>query len=390
MRIHKIKKVVALIVALSCIFAMNMNVSAMGGDYTFWYDTESVIVTVNGNEAYSDETYYFEDDEYVVEISQKDGGAAVRGCLVIVGDEVAYLKTEEGYSGFSFTFEDLSQSYFIEVLTEDDYYMFPNDMVIYYDEEDGTVYVNGKAVPTEKTIAFEPGAVEFKFDYSAGNGIPYAVGVYSELNDEYQWVDVFSSNTVTLTIEDGDILYVDVFWTETEYDYYMYEYDYESATEIEIRADGPGDVSVSKEQKGCMEVLEYKNLTKIVYDWTTESIDVELLMEDDVAVTALFLDGEPYSLEHLNGNILTLDSEILSSIWEVNIVFEEVESPLEEGVGDVNFDGTVDTTDAQAIFNHFMGLAELSEEALALADVSGDGSVDTTDAQAAFNYFMGI
>lgn len=59
-------------------------------------------------------------------------------------------------------------------------------------------------------------------------------------------------------------------------------------------------------------------------------------------------------------------------------------------LGDVDGNGTVDTSDAQAIFNHFMGIQELSEAAQAYADVNGDGAVDTSDAQMAFNIFMGI
>lgn len=59
-------------------------------------------------------------------------------------------------------------------------------------------------------------------------------------------------------------------------------------------------------------------------------------------------------------------------------------------MGDVNGDGSVDTSDAQAIFNHFMGIAELPSDMLAFADINGDDSIDTSDAQAAFNIFMGI
>lgn len=71
--------------------------------------------------------------------------------------------------------------------------------------------------------------------------------------------------------------------------------------------------------------------------------------------------------------------------------FTLVEPAVEPGLlGDVNFDNTVDTSDAQAIFNHFMGIATLSEEALVVADITGDNAVDTSDAQAAFNIFMGI
>ena len=58
--------------------------------------------------------------------------------------------------------------------------------------------------------------------------------------------------------------------------------------------------------------------------------------------------------------------------------------------GDVNGDKTVDTSDAQAIFNHFMGISVLEDSVLSLADVNGDNSIDTSDAQMVFNMFMGI
>lgn len=65
---------------------------------------------------------------------------------------------------------------------------------------------------------------------------------------------------------------------------------------------------------------------------------------------------------------------------------------IEEGEGlrgDVNADGTVDTSDAQAIFNHFMGGTVIeSDELIGRADLNADGTVDTSDAQAAFNLFM--
>lgn len=73
----------------------------------------------------------------------------------------------------------------------------------------------------------------------------------------------------------------------------------------------------------------------------------------------------------------------------INVV--EGSGDVADGVlGDVNGDGVVDTSDAQAIFNHFMGIAELPSDKLALADITGEGQIDTSDAQAAFNLFMGI
>lgn len=59
--------------------------------------------------------------------------------------------------------------------------------------------------------------------------------------------------------------------------------------------------------------------------------------------------------------------------------------------GDVNGDGIVDTSDAQQIFNHFMGIVILTDSyAIEAADVNEDGTIDTSDAQMAFNIFMGI
>ena len=48
--------------------------------------------------------------------------------------------------------------------------------------------------------------------------------------------------------------------------------------------------------------------------------------------------------------------------------------------GDVNGDGTVDTTDAYLIVLYYNERQELSDAQLAAADVTGDGTVDTTDA----------
>ena len=62
-----------------------------------------------------------------------------------------------------------------------------------------------------------------------------------------------------------------------------------------------------------------------------------------------------------------------------------------ELMGDVTGDGNIDTSDAQLIFNIFMGITSVENESiLKIADVTGDGNVDTSDAQMVFNMFMGI
>ena len=59
-------------------------------------------------------------------------------------------------------------------------------------------------------------------------------------------------------------------------------------------------------------------------------------------------------------------------------------------MGDVNGDGSVDTTDAKLIMQYDLGM--IGEEALAcsMADVNGDGSVDTTDAKLIMQKDLGM
>lgn len=68
----------------------------------------------------------------------------------------------------------------------------------------------------------------------------------------------------------------------------------------------------------------------------------------------------------------------------------EPENPM-LSPGDITGDGTIDTSDAQLIFNIFMGITSIDDVTLLnIADVTGDGTVDTSDAQMVFNMFMGI
>lgn len=59
----------------------------------------------------------------------------------------------------------------------------------------------------------------------------------------------------------------------------------------------------------------------------------------------------------------------------------EPEDPVFE-VGDVDNDGTVNTTDARMVLKYSMGILELEDSALALADYNGDGNIDTSDVRA--------
>jgi hypothetical protein len=56
--------------------------------------------------------------------------------------------------------------------------------------------------------------------------------------------------------------------------------------------------------------------------------------------------------------------------------------------GDVDGDGTIDLTDAQYIFDFYMGEDVPAEFNEAAADFDGDGTVDLTDAQLVFEYYM--
>lgn len=49
-------------------------------------------------------------------------------------------------------------------------------------------------------------------------------------------------------------------------------------------------------------------------------------------------------------------------------------------MGDVNFDGVVDSSDALMVLRHAMQITQLSDEALAAADVDGNGVIDSSDA----------
>lgn len=63
---------------------------------------------------------------------------------------------------------------------------------------------------------------------------------------------------------------------------------------------------------------------------------------------------------------------------------------IEDRPGDVNHDGSIDSSDALLVLRFAMDMTVLSEEALAFADVSGDGEADTSDALLILRYAMGL
>lgn len=97
-------------------------------------------------------------------------------------------------------------------------------------------------------------------------------------------------------------------------------------------------------------------------------------------------------------NLLASDSELLHPSEAGHDYIKEqilgaltLIEPWNGLLGDVNLDGVVDTTDAQAIFMYFMGI-EPNPAMIEVrnADINQDGYIDTSDAQEAFNIFMGI
>lgn len=59
-------------------------------------------------------------------------------------------------------------------------------------------------------------------------------------------------------------------------------------------------------------------------------------------------------------------------------------------LGDVNFDGTVDSSDARAIRRHVSGADVLTGNALLVSDVNGDGVVSNTDASLILQMLVGL
>jgi hypothetical protein len=59
-------------------------------------------------------------------------------------------------------------------------------------------------------------------------------------------------------------------------------------------------------------------------------------------------------------------------------------------LGDIDGDGTVNSTDALRVAQHVAGLITLDDAALLSADVSGDGEVTAADASLILQYFVEI
>lgn len=170
---------------------------------------------------------------------------------------------------------------------------------------------------------------------------------------------------------------------------------YEEAKEIEVQVDGNVAEAVTIDS-ACDTIVFQVNGTYLEEVDVVDGVATFVIPKDNLildgetmnVVVAYEKDGDEYILNETlkpSGNY----EYIAKSAFDT-FACEESEYP--EGIpGDVNGDKRVDTTDAQAIFNHFMGIAPIENAGLLkLADVNLDNSVDTSDAQMAFNMFMGI
>ena len=72
------------------------------------------------------------------------------------------------------------------------------------------------------------------------------------------------------------------------------------------------------------------------------------------------------------------------------LVLNDIKSPVEEVMGDVNGDGLIDTTDAKLIMQYDLGLISEADLNIQAADVNGDGLIDTTDAKLIMQLDLGL
>lgn len=75
--------------------------------------------------------------------------------------------------------------------------------------------------------------------------------------------------------------------------------------------------------------------------------------------------------------------------WLDNVMYSG-DPGLDVLIGDVNFDGVVDSVDALMVLRYSLDIEELTPEQLARADVNGDGEVDSVDALTILRISLGI
>lgn len=97
-----------------------------------------------------------------------------------------------------------------------------------------------------------------------------------------------------------------------------------------------------------------------------------------------------YSGSEEEWNVISI-GEDNEPLFNATIHFNYTHEPeITYSTGDINGDGSINSTDALYILQYAVGMIELSETAFAAADVHNDGRVNSTDALKILQYAVGI
>lgn len=294
-------------------------------------------------------------------------GLGVKGLLELFEDEEVASEVE--------TADLITVGFSVKGIVESALMTEEIDWVQYFGEE-GAVYVKEKiaSVADKLTAGTIPESMEEMF-FGIVEAFPYAMVEYAanyhkvaakihEINPEALVILVGMYNPLEGCVyeDEGEELAIGDFMD-----------DLIDISNAHLRA-----CAMLSENTVFVEAEEVELVADVEYE--EELVMLEYLLElFDMEATGLHPseNGHLYIAEQILGAIKVAESEA------------KPENP--ELLGDVNLDGMTDTTDAQAIFNYFMGITvEGQTFELKNADLDADGYIDTTDAQAVFNIFMGI
>ncbi|MBR3786421.1 MAG: PQQ-binding-like beta-propeller repeat protein [Firmicutes bacterium] len=132
--------------------------------------------------------------------------------------------------------------------------------------------------------------------------------------------------------------------------------------------------------EGMVVTATYRNgKTRDVTKYVT--YDLTKITEKEKTVTITF----PHVQYHNEENGTEMIAGIMSTTPVTTLSFVVGEPAM----GDVNFDGAVDTIDAGLVVSHYYEDVILTDDAKAFADVNKDGEVDTEDAGLIVSYYYG-
>lgn len=117
---------------------------------------------------------------------------------------------------------------------------------------------------------------------------------------------------------------------------------------------------------------------------TGEDVTLVITPDSGYQLATLYVDGADV-LADVSESTYVISS--ISKNMSVTATFEAIPTPSIEG--DVNDDGTVNSSDVVAIYNHISEGADASGITVAKADVNTDGSVNSSDAVAVYNIISG-